>query len=145
MNKFFYFPFFVIVISFLFSCYSDSKKEEYTEIAKNTTSFVDGYVGDKQCVACHQTEVDQWKGSDHELAMQVANKTTVLGNFNNVKTTIDGVSYFFFKKENAFFVRVKEIDHSEIEYKISYTFGVSTLQQYLIDFDNGKKQVLRVT
>src|SRR5690606_14864296 len=31
------------------------------------------------------------------------------------------------------------------EYAISYTFGIYPLQQYLIDFEKGRKQVLRVT
>ena len=129
----------------LFSCNSEDKKENYTEISKTSSKYVDGYVGDKNCVACHQTEVDLWKGSHHDLAMQIADEMTVLGDFNNVETTIDGVSYLFFKKGNDFLVKIKEIDNSEKEYKITYTFGVTPLQQYLVDFEKGKKQVLRVT
>ncbi|MCK9452665.1 MAG: tetratricopeptide repeat protein [Bacteroidales bacterium] len=107
--------------------------------------YEDGYVGDAQCIQCHKTAYDSWKESDHDLAMQVAHDSTVLGDFNDVKTTLDGVSYFFTKKESIFKVQVKEIDGSEKEYDIGYTFGVYPLQQYLIDFDKGRKQVLRVT
>lgn len=129
----------------IISCNSESKKGDYTEISKTSNKYIDGYVGDAACIACHQTEVDLWKGSHHDLAMQIANEATVLGDFNNVETTIDGVEYFFFKKENDFLVRIKEIDSSEKEYKVDYTFGVTPLQQYLVDFDKGRKQVLRVT
>ena len=138
-----YFLFFFIVLTI--SCSKENKKSNYTEITKTNTQYVDGYVGDKACVDCHQTEVELWQGSHHDLAMQIANETTVLGDFNNINTTIDGVEYFFFKKDNDFIVRIIEIDNSEKEYKIDYTFGVTPLQQYLVDFDKGKKQVLRVT
>ena len=134
-----------LITIFLVSCNSNSSKEMYTEVATTTNHYEDGYVGDANCVACHQTEVDLWKGSHHDLAMQVANEETVLGDFNNVETTIDGVSYLLFKKESGFYVRIKEIDNSVKEYKIAYTFGVTPLQQYLIDFEKGNKQVLRIT
>jgi predicted CXXCH cytochrome family protein len=51
----------------------------------------------------------------------------------------------FFKDNDGFFVSIKEVDASENVYKIAYTFGVTPLQQYLVDFNKGKKQVLRVT
>ena len=139
-------PYFLLFFVFIIiSCTKGNKKSDYTKISKTNTQYVDGYVGDKACVDCHQTEVDLWQGSHHDLAMQIANESTVLGDFNNIKTTIDGVEYFFFKKEKDFIVRIKEIDGSEKDYKIDYTFGVTPLQQYLVDFEKGKKQVLRVT
>lgn len=103
------------------------------------------FVGSNTCVTCHKEQFKEWKGSHHDLAMQIANDSTMLGDFNNVERTIDGVRYFFFKKDNYFFVRIKEIDASENNYRVSYTFGVTPLQQYLVDFKNGKKQVLRAT
>ncbi len=138
-----YFLFFFIFL--MLSCTNENKKSNYTEITKTSRQFVDGYVGDKACTTCHLIEVELWQGSHHDLAMQIATESTVLGDFNNIETTIDGVEYFFFKKENDFIVKIKEIDNSEKEYKIAYTFGITPLQQYLVDFDKGKKQVLRVT
>jgi predicted CXXCH cytochrome family protein len=127
------------------SCNNELKNEEYIERSTTSNDYVDGYVGDAACVSCHEKEYDLWKGSHHDLAMQKANETTVLGDFNDFETTIDDVSYFFYKKEKDFMVRIKEIDNSEKEYRISYTFGFTPLQQYLVDFEKGKKQVLRVT
>lgn len=135
----------MICLVVLNSCNSKPKQSDYVAASDITLQHEDGYVGDSQCMACHKGVYDTWKGSDHDLAMQVANEQTVLGDFNNVETTIDGVSYTFKKEGEAFKVYIKEIDGSEKEYTINYTFGVSPLQQYLIDFDNGRKQVLRVT
>ena len=41
------------------------------------------YVGRDACIACHQTEYDLWKDSDHDRAMELATDETVLGDFNN--------------------------------------------------------------
>lgn len=133
---------FIVFIITLVSC----KNESYVDAQTNNQVYgSNAYVGASTCIECHKEEYDKWMGSHHELAMQVANDSTVLGNFDDIKVSIDGVQYFFFKKDGHFFVRIKEIDNSENEYKITYTFGVIPLQQYMVDFENGKKQVLRAT
>lgn len=137
-----YLLFFIIIVS---GCKNSNDTDAYMAISDFKSVHEDGYVGDSQCMQCHKTAYDSWKDSDHDLAMQVANDTTVLGDFNDVKTTIDGVSYFFTKKNDLFTVLIKEIDGSKKEYTVGYTFGVYPLQQYLIDFDKGRKQVLRVS
>ena len=137
--------FWIVLTLFIVACSNNSKKDSYVEKDQIKSVHKDGYIGDTQCVSCHKDAVDSWKGSDHDLAMQIADETTVLADFNNVSITLDGVSYFFTRNNEDYIVQVKEIDGIEIEYKISYTFGVTPLQQYIADFDNGKKQVLRVT
>jgi predicted CXXCH cytochrome family protein len=137
--------FWIVLISFFVSCSNNSKKESYVDSKNITSVHKDGYVGDAQCVSCHKDTFETWKGSDHDLAMQVANEETVLGDFKDVHITIDGITYFFTRKGSDFVVHITEIDGSKNEYKINYTFGVTPLQQYLVDFDNGKKQALRVT
>jgi tetratricopeptide (TPR) repeat protein len=134
----------ILAISVI-SCDTKNNTDTYDKISGTSIRNIDGYVGDQYCVSCHKKEFELWKGSHHDLAMQIANDSTVLGNFDDHKVIIDGVGYLFFKEENKFFVRTKEIDGSENLYQIAYTFGVTPLQQYLIDFDKGKKQVLRVT
>lgn len=133
---------FLVFALFLLGCgkekYQNAKKENF-HVGPNT------YVGSKNCIVCHKDTYTTWQGSHHDLAMQVANDSTVLGDFNNVNVEVDGVKYLFFKKDNDFFVQVREIDNSEAEYKIAYAFGVTPLQQYLVDFEGGKKQVLRIT
>lgn len=135
----------LILVLALLSCESKTKKETYVTATDLVSADKDGYVGVNQCMSCHNEVYETWKGSDHDLAMQIADGTTVLGDFNDVSTTIDGVMYNFTKKGEDFMVSIKEVDGTENEYKIGYTFGIYPLQQYLIDFPKGKKQVLRVT
>ena len=90
------------------------------------------YVGGQACVACHPREAERWKGSDHALAMQPANNTTVLGNFDHATFEKDGVTSTFFRRDGEYFVRTDGPDGQLHEYKIAYTFGVDPLQQYLI-------------
>ncbi|WP_159022432.1 tetratricopeptide repeat protein [Formosa sp. L2A11] len=137
--------FWVVCLVVLTGCNPKTKQSDYVAIENLKLQHEDGFVGDSQCMTCHKGVFDDWSGSDHDLAMQVANDSTVLGDFNNVKTIIDGVSYHFTKANDKFMVHVKEIDGSETDYEITYTFGVKPLQQYLIEFDRGRKQVLRVT
>lgn len=137
--------FWIVLILVFVSCSNSSKKDGYVDSKKVTSVHRDGYVGDDQCMACHKQAFDTWKGSDHDLAMQIANQETMLADFNDVEITLDGIKYFFTKTDSDFIVHIKEIDGSENEYKITYAFGIYPLQQYLIDFEDGKKQVLRVT
>jgi len=133
---------FSILMVLIISC----KNDDYKILDNDHELFgVNGYVGASTCIECHKEAYGKWIGSHHDLAMQIANDSTVLGNFDNIEAKMDGVKYLFYKKNNQFFVRITEIDDSEKEYRISYTFGVIPLQQYLVDFENGKKQVLRAT
>ena len=45
------------------------------------------YVGIGKCAECHPNELDQWTGSDHDLAMDLATTQTVLGDFDNAEFT----------------------------------------------------------
>lgn len=145
MRYYFHTLFFLLFLIILISCDNAGKNQEYKEISRIQSTYVDGYVGDINCKSCHEQAYKTWQGSHHDLAMQVANDSTILGNFNNVKTTIDGVAYFFSKEKDTYFVDINEIDGTHKKYEITYAFGVTPLQQYLIEFDKGKKQVLRAT
>ena len=138
---------YLVIIGLLFiglSCQNESKNE-YGSISELQKSTSDGYVGDQNCTECHKEAAADWKGSHHDKAMQEVNDQTVLGDFDNHSIEIDGVAYLFFKEDGEFHVKVKEIDGSENDYTIRYVFGLTPLQQYLIDFPNGKKQALRAT
>ena len=45
------------------------------------------YVGIGKCAECHPKEIDQWSGSDHDMAMDVASERTVLADFDNAQFT----------------------------------------------------------
>jgi len=100
------------------------------------------YVGRQTCIPCHQKEYNLWKNSDHDLAMQIANDTTVLGNFENAIFTWYGVTSRFFIEDGIYYVNTEGEDGKNHDYKINYTFGVRPLQQYLIEFPDGRLQTL---
>ena len=102
------------------------------------------YVGRGACIDCHEQEDNLWLGSHHDLAMQVANEDTVLGDFSDATFTHFGVTSRFFKKDGKFFVNTDGPDGEMHDYEIAYTFGVTPLQQYLIAFPNGRYQVLGI-
>jgi tetratricopeptide (TPR) repeat protein len=139
----------VILTTLLFtqSCKQEGAEdpEGYTGITGYEISSIDGYVGDENCIDCHKEAAADWSGSHHDKAMQEVTEESVLGNFDNQSVTIDGVNYLFYKKAGEYRVKVKEIDGSENDYLISYVFGIEPLQQYMVDFPKGKKQVLRVS
>ena len=98
------------------------------------------YVGQERCAQCHAEQVRAWRTSHHAQAMQVANDSTVLGNFNDARFTKDEVTSSFFKKDGKFYVRTDGPDGKPQDYDLPYTFGVSPLQQYLVPFPKGRMQ-----
>ncbi|MDH3416898.1 MAG: multiheme c-type cytochrome [Gammaproteobacteria bacterium] len=103
------------------------------------------FVGSQQCASCHQDEYELWQGSHHELAMQVANDTTVLGDFSDVEFEYFETRTSFFRKDGSFMVRTDNAVGEQQDFEITYTFGVEPLQQYLVEFPDGRKQSLPFT
>ncbi|HHC80083.1 MAG TPA: tetratricopeptide repeat protein [Flavobacteriia bacterium] len=133
--------FLVLLLILIISC----KKEQYKKVEKtNTLLSNNSFMGSETCKTCHKKEFSAWQNSHHDLSMQVADSTSVLGNFNNTTFQSKGIKYHFFKKGNDFYVNTEGEEGMYQDYKITYTFGVTPLQQYLIDFKNGKKQCLLV-
>ncbi|MCZ6915345.1 MAG: tetratricopeptide repeat protein [Gemmatimonadetes bacterium] len=102
------------------------------------------YVGGQVCAECHTAEADRWAGSHHDLAMQAATDSTVLGDFSGVSFTHGGDASSFFRQDGAFFVRTRGPDGSIQAFQITHTFGVTPLQQYLIELPGGRYQMLGV-
>jgi predicted CXXCH cytochrome family protein len=73
--------------------------------------------------------------------MDVATEETVVGNFNNSTFTAHGVTSTFYKKDGKFFVRTDGSDGELHNYEITYVFGVDPLQQYMIEFPDGRIQL----
>ena len=102
------------------------------------------YVGATSCKNCHEAAYNAWRGSHHELAMQQANEHTVLGSFADAKLSYAGVTSTFFKRDGKFFVNTDGPDGELKDYEIKYTFGVTPLQQYLIEMPGVRLQALSV-
>jgi len=106
--------------------------------------YANSFVGDESCKRCHIEEHSLWRGSDHDLAMQKVNTKSVLGDFTNAKFNYNGIVSTFFKKDNKFMVSTDGADGKLHNYEISYVFGVYPLQQYMIEFPDGRIQVLDI-
>ena len=101
-------------------------------------------VGSAQCASCHAQQHAAWKGSDHDLAMQVATADSVLGNFASAKFMYAAITSTFSRRDGKFFVNTDGPDGKLGNFEIKYTFGVRPLQQYLIELPGGRIQALGI-
>ncbi|MEZ8635332.1 tetratricopeptide repeat protein [Vibrio cyclitrophicus] len=100
------------------------------------------YIGSDACVDCHSAEVEAWQGSHHDMAMKHATDESVLGDFNNQTVTHKGKPNRFFRKGGEFWVNIEGLDGQFKDYKISYTFAFEPLQQYMVEFEDGRVQLI---
>jgi tetratricopeptide (TPR) repeat protein len=122
------------------ACLSDLEGDtNISKIEPESSNFV----GSTVCKSCHQDQYTDWKESHHDQAMKVADSISVLGDFNDVSFSSNGVKSSFYKKEDDFFVNTQGDDGNYQDYKIVYTFGVTPLQQYIVQFPDGKYQCLQ--
>ena len=102
------------------------------------------YAGASACAGCHPGETAAWRGSQHALAMQEAGAQSVLGDFNDTKFTHSGITSRLYRRDDGFYARTEGPDGKLADYRIKYTFGVSPLQQYLVEFPDGRLQALPI-
>jgi predicted CXXCH cytochrome family protein len=102
------------------------------------------FAGSEACAGCHEAEAALWRGSQHRHAMQHATAATVLGDFNDASFDYYGVHSRFFKKDEKFFVETDGPDGKLATFEVKYTFGIEPLQQYLIEFQDGRIQALSI-
>lgn len=102
------------------------------------------FVGSRVCADCHETELERWRGSYHDLAMTEATEQTVLGDFDDAEFTANGLMSRFFRRDGQFMVRTDGPDGELHDYPVQYTFGWWPLQQYLIPFPGGRLQSLGI-
>lgn len=103
-------------------------------------------ITNQQCVGCHQSQHASWKKSDHAKAMAIVDDSTVLGNFNKKSVEHYGQKALFFIKDNRYQVTITYDEQKDTypvnTYQVKYTFGHFPLQQYLVETEEGKLQVL---
>lgn len=102
------------------------------------------FVGRTGCASCHPEQSNRWQGSHHDLAMQPASDTSVLGDFNATEFNKDGITSRFFRQNGRFMVHTDGPDGALADFEIKYTFGVTPLQQYLIELPEGRLQALSI-
>ena len=100
------------------------------------------FVGSETCASCHSGEATQWHGSQHAHAMAHATKESVLGDFNDASFDYFGVHSRFFRDGDKFMVETDGPDGKLGTFEVKYTFGLYPLQQYLVEFPDGRIQAL---
>ena len=76
--------------------------------------------------------------------MQHATDETVLGYFGDATFYYAGIESRFYRRDNRFYVRTDGADGQMAEFEVRYTFGVNPLQQYLVEFPDGRLQALSI-
>ena len=132
--KFFYII--SIVCTFLFTNLS----VQATEVAAHQFQK-EQPISNQQCISCHQQSQHDWQQSDHANAMAIADKDSVLADFDNKQVEHYGQKAYFFIKDGRYQVTISYDDNTDT-YPIKYTFGHFPLQQYLVATEQGKLQVL---
>lgn len=102
------------------------------------------FVGSPTCAGCHQTEAQLWQSSQHKHAMDHASEASVLGDFSGTDFDYFGTRSRFFRNDGKFLVETDGPDGKLATFEVKYTFGVSPLQQYLIEFPDGRLQALSI-
>ena len=109
-------------------------------------SVAQSFVGSKACIGCHEKAYQDWQGSHHDMSMKHAESKNVLADFNNATLPSQDKKSeklnTFFKKGPQFWVNIKGDDGKFHDYQIKYTFGYKPLQQYMVEFDDGRVQLI---
>ena len=100
------------------------------------------FIGSETCAGCHRGEAEFWRGSQHKLAMQHATDKTVLGDFGDARFDYYGVRSRFFRRDGKYLVETDGPDGKLATFEVKYTFGIDPLQQYLVEFPDGRLQAL---
>jgi predicted CXXCH cytochrome family protein len=111
-----------------------------TAVAGDVGTFVD----EAKCTDCHRVEADAWTGSHHDLAMQEVAEKTVLGDFHDATFTYADVTTRFSRHGEKFVVSTDGADGNPADFDVSYVFGVTPLQQYLLPLSGGRLQALSI-
>ena len=98
------------------------------------------FVGGQACAGCHAEQVASWAGSHHDGAMQPALPDTVLGDFANAEFTYNGMTSVLFERNAEFWMRTDGPEGTLEDFRVTHTFGVEPLQQYLLELPDGRLQ-----
>lgn len=102
------------------------------------------FVGSQACSGCHRTEAQLWQKSQHRHAMDHASDTSVRGDFSDAVFEYAGTRSRFFRDGRKFLVETEGPDGKLATFEVKYTFGIDPLQQYLIEFPDGRVQALSI-
>jgi len=95
----------------------------------------------KGCIDCHQTQTEQWHQSDHAKSMALPSDDSVVANFDNKSVSHYGQQARFYRAGKRYMVDVGYDDKIQT-LPIKFTFGHFPLQQFLVETEPGRLQVL---
>jgi len=119
--------------------------QTYSASSDETIEEAPHFVGRETCIECHLPEYNDWVGSHHDRAMDLANDSTVLADFNDVTIEGNGMIHKAFRRDGKFIVNTDGADGSMQDFEIKYVFGFTPLQQFLVEFEGGRLQTLALT
>jgi predicted CXXCH cytochrome family protein len=122
-----------------------TREHLFTITSQNSQAPPATFVGSETCAGCHKSEADRWHGSQHQLAMQHATEKSVLGDFSDATFDYYGVHSRFFRRDGKFLVETDGPEGKLATFEVKYTFGLDPLQQYLVEFPDGRVQALSLT
>ncbi|MEM7314925.1 MAG: hypothetical protein AAF497_17405, partial [Planctomycetota bacterium] len=93
------------------------------------------FVGGDRCATCHAQQHGEWEGSHHDLAMDLATESTVLGDFSEQSIEHYGITSRMFRDGDRFMVHTEGETGEMQDFQVKYVFGVEPLQQYMVEFD----------
>jgi tetratricopeptide (TPR) repeat protein len=128
----------IVVLALLAAC-SNQPADTAKQAATN------GHVGADVCAGCHASEAALWRGSHHDLAIQLATSETVLGDFADSEFEHNGVLTRFYSADDSLWVETEGADGQMAAFPVVYAFGVYPLQQYMLRLPDGKLQTLGVS
>jgi hypothetical protein len=76
--------------------------------------------------------------------MQLPTPDTVLGDFDNASFSYNGITTRFFRDGEKYIVNTDGEDGTFKDFEVSYVFGVTPLQQYLLPLSRGRLQALSI-
>ncbi len=114
----------------------------FTSVSLGQQLEPDRYVGSQICRDCHLQQTQAWEGSHHDMAMKHADQESVLGDFSNVQFEFNQQINRFFKRGDQYWVNIQGPDGKFNDYQILYTFGWEPLQQYMVQFEDGRVQLI---
>jgi len=99
------------------------------------------FVSGELCAGCHEEQYMEWTGSRHDLSMDRATDGTVRGDFENVLFAYKDEAFILFRDGDKYTLRTAGQGSEVHGYGISYVMGASPVQQYVIEFPDGRMQV----
>jgi predicted CXXCH cytochrome family protein len=96
------------------------------------------------CADCHKEAMSRWRGSHHAGGWRTADDETVLGDFEDAIFEHRGVITRFTRHGGAFLVETLDGEGQSRTFEVIGTAGIAPLQQYLVETEPGRVQVLDV-